>query len=84
VSLPVIRGLVWLIAANVAAMVPSRDHHWSRAWVLIAVGIPLLGWIVWQAGPWIGLLFMAGGISVLRWPAIFLLQFVRNLWSQRR
>jgi hypothetical protein len=74
--LPVILGLVWLVAANLIGMLPSRDHHWTAAYGLIAVGVPLLGWIVLTAGPWVGLLFLAGGASILRWPVHFLLQFV--------
>lgn len=63
-----IAAFVWLIAANVAAMVPSRDNHWRRAYVLIAVGVPLLGWVTFENGPWIGLLCLAAGASILRWP----------------
>ncbi|GFE63557.1 DUF2484 family protein [Litoreibacter roseus] len=61
-------ALIWLVMANVLAMLPSRDNHWQRAYVLIALGVPLLGWVTLQNGPWVGLLCMAAGISVLRWP----------------
>lgn len=70
-------ALVWLLAANVLALIPSRDHHWTRAYVLIGVGVPLLGWVVLQNGPWVGLLCLAGGASVLRWPVIYLWRWVR-------
>jgi hypothetical protein len=69
---------VWLIAANVMAMFPSRDHHWRLAYVLIALGIPLLGWVTYVNGPVIGLLVLAAGISVLRWPVIYLWRWVRR------
>lgn len=72
-SLSVILALLWLLAANVLAMIPSRDNHWTRAYVLIAVGLPLLGFVTYQNGVWIGLLALAAGLSVLRWP-------VRYLW----
>ncbi|MDG1520495.1 MAG: DUF2484 family protein, partial [Yoonia sp.] len=36
---------LWLVAANVMAMIPSKDNLWQRAYLLIAVGIPLLGWL---------------------------------------
>ena len=81
-SLPMILGLVWLITANLAGMIPSRDHHWARAYGLIGLGIPLLGWIVVLHGPWIGLLFLAGGASILRWPVYFLFRHVRNLFRK--
>lgn len=76
-SLPAVMALVWLLAANVIAMLPSRDHHWTNAYVLIAVGIPLAGWVTFVHGPFWGMAFVAGGASVLRWPVIYLLRWVR-------
>ncbi len=67
-SVSLILALVWALAANVLAMIPSRDNHWTRAFVLIVIGIPLLGYVTWENGPWIGLLVLAAGMSVLRWP----------------
>ena len=78
-SLATIAGLVWLIAANLIAMIPFRDHHWRAAYVLIAVGIPILGWITYASGPVMGLLFLAGGMSVLRWPMIYLWRWAKGL-----
>lgn len=78
-SAPLILACLWLVAANVLAMIPSRDHHWTRAYVLIALGVPLLVWLTWAQGVWIGLLFLAAGMSVLRWPVIYLLR-----WARRR
>lgn len=78
-SLSLIAGLLWLILANVIAMFPSKDHHWRNAYMLISVGVPLLGWITWQHGPLLGLLFLAGGASVLRWPVYFLARWARAL-----
>ena len=72
-------ALVWLIAANVAGMIPSRDQHWSRAYALIAVGIPLLGWVTYENGPLIGLLCLAAGVSVLRWLVIYLGRWMRRV-----
>jgi hypothetical protein len=75
---PLALALVWLIVANVIAMLPSRDHHWRAAYVLIAVGIPILGWITWTNGPILGLIFLAAGMSVLRWPVYFLVRWVKG------
>lgn len=63
---------LWVVVTNVVGMLPSRDQHWRAAYILIAVGIPLLGWVTWAEGPWIGLLFLAAGASMLRWPAYYL------------
>lgn len=69
---------LWAVAANVAAMIPSRDHHWSRAYVLIAVGIPLLGFLTFQHGALAGVLALVAGMSVLRWPVIYLGRWLRR------
>ena len=71
-SIAFIAALLWLIAANVIAMFPSRDHHWTNAYILIALGIPLAGFVTWHHGPIWGMLFVAGAASVLRWPLIYL------------
>ncbi len=76
-SIPLILALLWLIAANVVAMFPSRDYHWRFAYGMIAVGIPLLGWVTWTQGPIVGLLFLAAGASLLRWPLIYLMRWLR-------
>ena len=71
-------ALLWLVVANVIAMFPSRDRHWRAAYILIAIGIPLVGWVTAQSGPVWGLLILAAGASVLRWPLIFLLRRMRG------
>ncbi|MDG1068544.1 MAG: DUF2484 family protein [Sulfitobacter sp.] len=71
-SLSLILACLWALVANVLAMTPSRDFHWRNAYILIAIGIPIVGYVVFQHGPWIGLLVLAGGCSVLRWPVIYL------------
>ena len=78
ISLSLAVAFCWFIAANVAALIPSRDNHWSRAYVLIATGIPLLGWVTWENGPIIGLLVLFGAMSVLRWPVYFLWKRIRG------
>lgn len=73
---------VWLLAANVVAMFPSKDHHWKFAYGMIAVGVPLLGWVTYENGPWIGLIALAAGASVLRWPVIYLTRWVRRVMGR--
>ncbi len=69
---------LWGVAANVLAMTPSRDHHWRNAYVLIAIGIPILGYVTWQNGPWVGLLVLVAAMSILRWPVIYLGRWMRK------
>ncbi len=71
-------AFLWLIVANVVAMFPSRDQHWTFAYVLIALGIPILGWVTWESGPIWGMVLLAAGASVLRWPVIFLWRWLRR------
>lgn len=77
-SLSLILACLWALVANVLAMTPSRDHHWRNAYALIAVGIPIVGYVVMQHGPWIGLLVLAAGCSVLRWPVIYMGRWLRR------
>jgi len=78
VTLSLILALIWLVLANVLAMIPSRDNHWTRAYVLIALGIPLVGFVTYENGPVWGLVVLAAGASVLRWPVIYLSRWLRG------
>ena len=78
-SLSLILAATWAIVANVLAMTPSKDNHWRRAYFLIAIGIPLLGYVTYENGPWYGLAVLLAGMSVLRWPLIYLGRWLRGL-----
>lgn len=82
VNWSLICGLIWLVLANVLGMLPSRDNHWRRAYALIAVGIPLIGWITYENGPWIALICLAGGVSILRWPVRYLARWLRSQFGR--
>lgn len=69
---------VWALVANILAIIPSNDNHWRRAYVLIALGIPLLGYVTYENGPWWGLAVLLAGMSVLRWPVIYLGRWLRR------
>ena len=68
---------VWALIATLIAVGPSR-WHWPAAWVLIATGVPVLGWVTYENGPVWGILVLAGGLSVLRWPVKYLLRSLRS------
>lgn len=78
-----IAAFLWAVGANLAAMLPSRRNHWPAALVLIATGVPLLGWLTYQNGPWVGLLALLAGASVLRWPVIRLAGWMRRALAGR-
>jgi len=73
-----ILAFVWMIAANVLAMIPSNDDHWRRAYILIAIGLPLWVWVLMQNGLVVAFLVLAAAASVLRWPVRYLLRWVRR------
>lgn len=73
-----ILACLWALTAQVIALTPSRDHHWRVAYVLIAVGIPLLGYVIYENGPWVGLLVLLGAMSILRWPVIYLTRWLKK------
>lgn len=77
-TLSLILACFWVVAAQVIALTPSRDHHWRVAYVLIAVGIPLLGYVIYENGLWVGLLVLVGAMSILRWPVIYLTRWLRK------
>ena len=68
---------VWVLGATLIALAPRRIH-WPCAYGLATVGIPLLGWITFENGPFWGLIALAGGASILRWPLIFLFRRLRG------
>lgn len=80
-NLSLILACGWVVVACVIAMFPSRRSHWPAAYVLIAVGIPILGFVTYQNGPWVGLFVMLAGASILRWPVRYLLRWVRRAAS---
>lgn len=76
---PLGAACLWLIAANVIAMLPSRDAHWRSAYELIAAGLPLLLWVALTAGWLAAAVFLVAGASVLRWPVWHLWRWVRGV-----
>lgn len=76
--LSLILACLWALGANVLAMTPSRDKHWRAAYVLIGVGIPILGYVTYQTGPLMGILCLLAAISILRWPVVYLWRWMRR------
>lgn len=69
---------LWVLLAFVMAVVPSTDNHWRRAYVLMAIGFPLLIWVTLTGGIWYGLLGLIAGGSFLRWPVYFLFRWIKR------
>jgi hypothetical protein len=81
-SLSLTLACLWAVIANIIAMTPSSDNHWRNAYGLIAVGIPIVGYVTTQHGPWAGMLVLAAGCSVLRWPVIYMMRWLRRTTFQ--
>ena len=77
-STSLIFALLWLVLANVIGMFPSRKNHWPAAYALIAIGVPILGYVTYENGPLVGLLALVAGASILRWPLIYLWRWLRR------
>ncbi|SPH18711.1 hypothetical protein DEA8626_02253 [Defluviimonas aquaemixtae] len=77
-SQSLVLACLWAVIATVTAILPSRDRHWRAAYVLIALGIPIVGWVTFENGPWIGLIVLAAGASILRWPLVYLWRWLRR------
>jgi len=83
-SLSLTLAALWAITACVIAMFPSRKNHWPAAYVLMAVGAPILIFVAWQHGPWITLLSAVAALSILRWPLIYLIRWLRGQFNGRK
>lgn len=68
---------LWVLLAFVMAAIPSNDNHWRRAYVLMALGVPLLGFLIWENGFLIGMIGLFIGCAVFRWPLLHLWRRVR-------
>ena len=75
--LPLTLALLWLITANLIAMLPSRDHHWRAAYALMATGLPLLLWIFHSHGALWTLTFLLAAASILRWPLWYAWRWIK-------
>lgn len=67
---------LWVLLAAAITALPNR-YHWRAAYGLIATGVPLLAYVFWQQGVIWGLVVLACGASVLRWPLIYLGRWCR-------
>lgn len=74
---------LWALVANLIAMLPSRDNYWRAAYGLIAAGIPVLGYVTYENGPWIGLLVLLAAMSLLRWPLVYLMRWLSGAGRKR-
>ncbi|MTD98981.1 DUF2484 family protein [Paracoccus sp. YIM 132242] len=54
----------WLILARLARSLRRRQRQ-RALWILVATGVPILGWLTYTCGPWAGIAFLSVGVLVL-------------------
>ncbi|GHA52746.1 hypothetical protein GCM10008927_18000 [Amylibacter ulvae] len=81
-NLSILCAGIWFLIANVLAMIPSNDNHWRHAYILMVVGIPLLGWLTYENGWLIGFLALLGGGWILRWPVYYAWRYIEGLFTK--
>jgi hypothetical protein len=66
-SASLVAAALWSASAVLAALLPRRPRARAVA-LLIGSGVPLLGMLTMEHGPWAGLAALASGVLILRWP----------------
>jgi len=78
-SAAAIAAMLWLVAANLIAMLPSKRHHWPAACGLITIALPIVAWLWVSVAAWAALLFVVAAGSVLRYPVFYAALWLRGL-----
>ncbi|MFA8385862.1 MAG: DUF2484 family protein [Pelagibaca sp.] len=73
----------WIILAAILAALPSKDNHWRRAYLLMALGVPILVWVYLSDGVYWGLAFTVAMLSVFRWPLRYLVAWIIRQVTRR-
>ncbi len=79
---PILAICLWIVVAFVMALIPSNDNHWRRAYVLMAIGAPMLVWLIWNGAMIYAVIFLIVAASVLRWPLIYLYRWLRRQFQR--
>ncbi|ABN75896.1 DUF2484 family protein [Cereibacter sphaeroides] len=64
---PLLLAGLWVVAAMAVHHLPARVH-WLGLALLILAGIPLLGWVTYRHGPFLGMFALILGAASLYWP----------------
>jgi len=81
-SLPLLLASLWVLVAALSAALPSKRNHWPAAYALIIAAIPILYLIARQHGPWVALASLLAATSILRWPLIYLIKWIKRLGTR--
>jgi hypothetical protein len=67
-TLSLILALIWFALAQATGLLRPAARQRTAAVALTVIGIPLLGWVTTDAGPFVGLALLAAGALSLCWP----------------
>lgn len=76
-SLPLIVGCFWVLAATIVAFLPFRAQFPPGILLLVAAPV-LLGWIAWDHGVWVTLAGLFAFVSMFRNPLFYFLRRARG------
>lgn len=76
-SLPLIFGSLWVLAATGVAFLPFRAQFPPGIALLVAAPV-LLGWIAWEHGVWVTLAGLLAFVSMFRNPLFYFLRRARG------
>ncbi|TCP43129.1 DUF2484 family protein [Rhodovulum marinum] len=82
-TLSLVLACVWVVIAAALGLLPAR-FHWPAAYGLIAVGIPIVGYVTYQNGPLPGLIALGAGASVVRWPLVYFARWLARPLRRRQ
>jgi len=77
-TLSLILALIWFALAQASGLLRPAPRQRAAAVALTILGIPLLGWVTTDAGPYVGLALLAAGTLSLCWPLPGVLRATRS------
>ncbi|MFC7704037.1 DUF2484 family protein [Plastorhodobacter daqingensis] len=72
--------LIWFLGAGALALSSLRGLS-GVVWLLVVIGIPILGLVTWEHGPLSGSLLLVAGALLLCWPHLPLARRVQRWLS---
>ena len=80
-SLSLLLGGLWVLAATVVALLPMRRQY-APGLMLLLAAVPLLGFIGYQHGFWIAVLGFLAFASMFRHPLLYFWRRARGRGSE--
>lgn len=72
-SMPLVLGFLWVVAATIVAFLPMRMQVVFGFGLAISA-IILIGWLSVTVAPWVGVVALAAFVSMFRRPLVYLVR----------